>query len=400
MTKKYLVLFSIILGSFKVAFAQMPASKIQPFSPLTGPYAVGTVQFEWTDLDHEEIFTSKVGDKRVVVAQIWYPANKTNTSPNAPYLLSPLEFSGVTKDAKRLQIANSLVQTRSHINVPVATAQSQYPILIYNPGGANTRFLSSFVTEQLASHGFIVVAIEHYGNSMATHFPDGSPMNFDRPPVKHYPEDRPLPSPEQYEKEALESIKERDENLMPIYLQDTHFIISKIRELHRTNNLFRGRFNFDKLGALGWSFGGATSIQLLVNDRRFKAAANLDGQLSGVGKESMETHKPFLLLTSSPTEYSKDPMGKVMARLDKMTARWTTWLLNYSTGPRYHSAVAGTDHGSFSDWNILLAFADWQFKIPSKDTEAIEAARKKYEVQKNREQTISDLVVKFFLRHL
>ncbi|MBK7845049.1 MAG: hypothetical protein IPJ71_15430 [Bdellovibrionales bacterium] len=36
------------------------------------------------------------------------------------------------------------------------------------------------MVEQLARYTFIVMAIEHFGEGLSTHFPGGSPLNLDR----------------------------------------------------------------------------------------------------------------------------------------------------------------------------------------------------------------------------
>jgi dienelactone hydrolase len=44
---------------------------------------------------------------------------------------------------------------------------------------------------------------------------------------------------------------------------------------------FFGRPDLTRIGMLGWSFGGATSLQMSRDDPRVKAAVNYDGDLFG-----------------------------------------------------------------------------------------------------------------------
>src|SRR6185437_8059815 len=55
------------------------------------------------------------------------------------------------------------LQTHSLQDAPVAPGR--FPIVLYNPGWHGFRNRSSFITQELASHGYIVAAISHPYNS-------------------------------------------------------------------------------------------------------------------------------------------------------------------------------------------------------------------------------------------
>ena len=46
-------------------------------------------------------------------------------------------------------------------------------MIVYHAGGGWVRFGSTFTAEALASHGYIVVGVDHTGFSMSANFPDG-----------------------------------------------------------------------------------------------------------------------------------------------------------------------------------------------------------------------------------
>jgi hypothetical protein len=52
--------------------------------------------------------------------------------------------------------------------------------------------------------------------------------------------------------------------------------------LDRTpGHLFYKRLDLSRIGMMGWSFGGATAMQMSRNDPRVKALVDQDGQLFG-----------------------------------------------------------------------------------------------------------------------
>ncbi|HEX4925712.1 MAG TPA: hypothetical protein VFV50_16580 [Bdellovibrionales bacterium] len=368
-------------------FAQAAhAQKIKPFAPLTGPYTVGVTQFQWTDDRREEAFTKKNGDRRVVTVQIWYPAESGSAGGPAPYVLAPAEFAGPTDDAKKILMANALIETGAKLDVPVSKSQARFPVLIYNPGGGNPRFLSSFVALQLASHGYIVAGVEHVGDSMATHLPDGTPLTLDNPPLPPNPSFDPQTATAAQWVDQIRSEWAQRDRLMSVTYGDNLFVLKKLVELHRGHSAFKGRLDLKKIGALGWSFGGAHAAQLLVRQREIKAAVVLDGQMFGPGKTQLATEKPFLLFHGTHGGDAPGALGEALKVLNAETESWNVHLVEKSTGPRYRAWVHGTEHGSYSDWRLLFAYAGG-------DEREIAKARR-------HAQIISELTVAFFNKHL
>ena len=58
-------------------------------------------------------------------------------------------------------------------------AAGRFPVIVHNPAWWGFRNRSTFMTQDLASHGFIVVAISHPYNSSMVELADGSVANPD-----------------------------------------------------------------------------------------------------------------------------------------------------------------------------------------------------------------------------
>lgn len=127
-----------------------------------GPFAVG--RFTTTVIDPAR------GGRELPV-DVLYPVDPRAVSgePTSPYEIVP----GVTVEAPL-----------SHLDAPVA--DGPHPLVVFSHGSGGVRYQSYFLTEALASHGFVVAAPDHVGNT-ATDRLLGTPAPFDQVAV-----DRPL----------------------------------------------------------------------------------------------------------------------------------------------------------------------------------------------------------------
>ena len=47
----------------------------------SGPYQVGTVTYHWLDAERDETFTDDPADRRELMVQLWYPAERDRSAP-------------------------------------------------------------------------------------------------------------------------------------------------------------------------------------------------------------------------------------------------------------------------------------------------------------------------------
>jgi dienelactone hydrolase len=134
--------------------------------------------------------------------------------------------------------------------------------------------------EDLASHGYIVAAIDHTYASAATAFPD-----------------RIVSS-----KEATANFNtaEPAEIITQIMADDCKFVIDSLSKMNEgiNNSIFKGKLNVDEIGVIGHSVGGAVAYNLAINDSRVKAAIDLDGIVFVTPKEDSGYMAPFLMLAN------------------------------------------------------------------------------------------------------
>lgn len=125
---------------------------------------------------------------------------------------------------------------------------------------------------------------------------------------------------------------------------DARFVLdSLLEEKNKTYDDLMKQVDTEKIGALGHSYGGATSTYSLINDDRIKAAINMDGGFYGPAINEGDITKPFLLMNASDTiknmKEGKDPLFvECGIRNDQVNQPGV-----------YKLILPNTDHGSFTD---------------------------------------------------
>jgi hypothetical protein len=128
---------------------------------------VGRVSLDWVDQDRAEVYSSNVQDRRALVAWIWYPATPDPDAERAAYLPEPWAPSG---QFLGLDVAGLL--SHAVAGAPVAGEQPRYPALVLSPSGFPPLLLAA-IAEELASHGYVVVGVNHTYETPVTVFADG-----------------------------------------------------------------------------------------------------------------------------------------------------------------------------------------------------------------------------------
>jgi dienelactone hydrolase len=228
------------------------------------------------------------------------------------------------------------------IDAPVARGDSAFPVLIYNHGGAWTRWSATFAAEWLASHGYVVASVEHFGFNQTARFPDGTEF---KPDTLVFPKETG-----DGKADALASWTYLNDPIFKIWVADSRFAIDRLEDLNREPGPLRGRLDLERIGAFGWSFGGATAVQLTRDDPRVKAAVDHDGQLFGDVRE-LGTSRPVMQLSHGVDDALAYPEKDrpAVRELLALVASWDSTAREQSSGDWYQVVIAGTDHGDFSD---------------------------------------------------
>jgi predicted dienelactone hydrolase len=309
----------------------------------TGPYGVGRTSFEWVDTARDESFTDDPADQRELVIWVWYPAEPMPDATPAAYL--PGLWGDLVGDALALDLSRITVHAVE--DAPVAADEPRYPVVLLSPGSGFIPAVYTGLAEELASHGVIVVGVNHTYNASVTVFADGRV-------VPGAPEAQPQPT-------DMVAMRATAQAMTELHAADLAFVLDRLEALDDETGPFQGRLDLLRIGILGHSLGGAAAAELCRVDRRCDAGVNMDGLIWGEAAET-GVPVPFLLLMSED-----QPCAEV-ARLENVTvetceglkalfaASWQT--VRDTAQPGSWLIIAGSRHGSYSDAPFLPAGAE------------------------------------------
>lgn len=161
----YLILIGCLLGNFEVkaqesTFIYGDALPDAPELAVRGNFAVGVKTLELINKDQLDINNIEQGQApiydRKMVVEVWYPAKSTGKDSVATYT----DVLGIPGNPNRPVIPFSF-SGRALRDAEPDLAEGPYPLLIVSHGYLGSRFLMSYLTENLASKGYVVVAIDH-----------------------------------------------------------------------------------------------------------------------------------------------------------------------------------------------------------------------------------------------
>lgn len=155
-----------------------------------------------------------------------------------------------------------------------ADVREPAPVILYSSGWGGTRTQSSIQVENLASHGFVVVGCDDIASDPASDPDRGMPLDF-------------------ASEAALKTTIERGGK--HVLLQANRLIdVLRALESGQASALAR-RLDLTRIGAMGFSVGGAAAIQAGLMDHRILAVLNVDGALLGPPADQIGPQAYFLL---------------------------------------------------------------------------------------------------------
>ncbi len=345
-----IVLASIFSFLYLLIAAAFPTLlPVFSFEKPTGPYQVGTVTYDWTDENRLEEATREPNDKRELMVQVWYPAEKTDNLKKAPYINDLPEVSRGLGVPSVLLSHLKYVKSNSYSNAKLSDKQQKYPLLIFSHGFQFFRNVNTFEVEELASHGYIVVGIDHTYDAAATVFSDGRVAQYS------------------HHNKMLNGNNEYLDKHIEIWVKDAKFVLDKIEEINKKDplNHFTGRIDLNKIGMFGHSYGGATAGQIIMQDSRVKAGINMDGTFYGDPISEKGLGKPFMMMDSETSlniyKGDVDLIMKLSGLTDKkyrdFNARMYIKRNNAIANGGYSLLINNTQHISYTDLSLLTPVA-------------------------------------------
>lgn len=324
----------LLFGLFHFALAVLlPYLLNVPRLPRpTGPYAVGTRSFYLVDAARTDIFGENEASPRELMVQVWYPAKRPGRWVRRGPFITHFEVSGPAIAHKfgfpsfSLRHLN-LVQTHSFLDAPLAGAKP-LPVVTFSHGYMGLSSQNTCQVEELASHGFVVVAPSHTRGAICTVFPDGRVVFGLIAP----PDDMPL---------------ERAGRLaMGQWAEDLAFVVGRLAEWNGDPaHPFHGRFDLSRLGCFGHSLGGGTAVHFAQTLPSCRALLLLDPWLKPLDEATRAEplRQPLLCLTST------GEFGQTNGAIAQEIAA-------NAQAEAFVAQIAGSGHYDYSDLALMTPF--------------------------------------------
>lgn len=286
----------------------------------TGTQPVGTTSIYLKDTSRPDPWVAAVKARELMVS-LWYPAKKPGAR-TAPYM-TPKESELILKGEDIPGVPyDALSKTRTHAYTDARPAgrKGGLPLVVLSPGFTEPRSSLTGLAEDLASHGYVVAAIEHTYESLATTFPDGRVVTC----------------------VACDADKEEGfgQKMMNGRAADVSFVLDELTG-KRPQAKAAALIDPDRIVMAGHSAGGASALAAMAKDSRIKGGIDMDGTTLAKLPEG-GLARPFMFLG---TQRMHSPGGKDVSwdRDWKLLTGWRRWL-----------TVAGAEHASFADTGLLV----------------------------------------------
>ncbi|MFE7597882.1 alpha/beta hydrolase family protein [Streptomyces sp. NPDC057494] len=287
----------------------------------TGSHPVGAASVYLEDVSRSDPWVPEVPTRELMIS-IWYPAARTS-GPRARYM-TRTESAHVLAGGQVSVAPDALSTVRTHAfpDAPLAPGLRELPLVVLSPGFTRSRATLTSIGEDLASHGYVAVAIDHTYETAATTFPDGRVAAF---ALGH----------------GFARTAEFWRKVKTGRARDVSFVLDR---LFGSNPPWEGAAVLapDRIGMAGHSAGGAATIAAMTADQRIRAGSNLDGSTDSLIPDT-GLDRPFLFL-GRDGQYSPGdgPAADTWARDWPLLTGWKRWLV-----------VAGAKHPSFTDLGLL-----------------------------------------------
>lgn len=291
--------------------------------PPVGRYGVASTAMELVDTSRNDTYAPKPEPRRIMVSA-YYPANSLKRCQPIMLLYTPPATAAVyDKMYAPIGIPNGTfgsfeLSTCAFNRKDRSRGLNAFPIVLFSPGLGNSRLLYGAMAQSLASHGYVVITMDHAYDANLVDYPDKSiALAVDIETTEHIAAD------------------------VLVRQRDVSFLIDQLHNCSIRQQLFHdiaSSKSLNRILMMGCSLGGATAAAAMLADNRIAAAVNLDGTIFGdVLNEGLSS--PFMVMSYA---------GKNLTTDSSWAQVWPK-----VTGSKLAVTLNGTVHGSYSDLPLL-----------------------------------------------
>ena len=283
---------SILTFILLAASTALPILLPVPIIPKPrGQLQIGTTTFALTDNSRKELYSGKVEPRRIMI-QVWYPANPKATDRPSPWMTNAKIFAPAISSFIGLPSFFldhlALVKIPAYQEAQPVPSNTGYPVILFSHGWNGFNAQNTGQALELASHGYVVIGIQHTYGAVATVFPDGT-IAYSNPNT--LPDDS-VPTDE-YEITARILVSQ--------WAGDLGFTLDYIEQQNMDpKSPFFNLLDLTKVGAYGHSTGAGAAIEFCGIDARCKALLGMDPFMRPVSAEVIDsgTSQPAFFMFS------------------------------------------------------------------------------------------------------
>jgi predicted dienelactone hydrolase len=241
-----------------------------------GPYQVGTTSYELTDSSRKELYSGQDEARRFQI-QVWYPSQPGASAEQAHWMNHADVYSrAISEDILGLPSFFldhlALVKLPAYTDSKVVPSDTGYPIILFSHGWTGFNAQNTGQALQLASHGYVVVAVQHTYGAVVTVFDDGTI-------AKYNPDALPRGAPDAEYDVAADKLANQ-------WAGDLSYALEFMtKQNNDSNSRFFHTLDISRVGVYGHSTGGGAAIQFCGTDARCKAVLGQDAFMRPVSDE-------------------------------------------------------------------------------------------------------------------
>lgn len=306
----------------------------------SGPYDVGTRIYEMVDNSRREIYSGKDEPRRFMI-QIWYPSEADSSAERAPWMANAKIYAPAI--ASHIGLPSFFLDHLALVKIPtfketkVADAPEPFPVILFSHGWNGFNAQNTEQALELASHGYVVVGVQHTYGAVVTVFPNGD-VALNNPSA--------LP-PDETPTAEYEATAQKLDNQWAGDLGYTLDVLAVMNGSPQTP--FADKLDLSRVGVYGHSTGGGAAIQFCGTDSRCIALLGMDPFMRPVS---------YKVIDSGVTQPSFFMFSQVWA--DETTSRNNELFDRFYPNVKQSLGVIkieGTAHYDFTDLPLLSPLA-------------------------------------------
>ena len=334
--KNICILIISVIFLFSCSIVVNKVANIRDIKEVTGEFAIGTKRFQIIDSTRTSWYLDGYDGYRALMLQVWYPSDVNIYDIKSPYIDNQKAFTYTLKN-QGYGVPSLLTDQIGSIKCnswdsSKPLKNNKFPLVIFSHGHGGLRTQNTNQVEELVSHGFIVMAVDHTYDAGFVEFFDGNTIFS----LTARPDDNPLiETPDQFYKR------------FGYRVDDINFIIDVSNNFYEYDNDIYEIIDNDNIGIFGHSFGGLTSFYSGLFNESIKSCYALDGWFEPLPDSlvNVDINKPIFHLG----QHNK---GEIRYWEDMNYEKLSSFM-NSNTSSSIMIDIPGSSHYDYTDFTYF-----------------------------------------------